>query len=609
MHWRFPKLIDENFKNSFPEYSPTILQILSNRNLNTQKAIDEFFNPDYDEDIHSPFLMKGIKEAVERIRKAIDKKEKIYIYGDYDADGVTATAIVYKTLVFLGAVEPGVYIPDRAKEGYGLKDAAINYIKDKGADLIVTVDCGVANYKSVKYANEKGLEVVITDHHWVPEKLPEAVAVVNPKQPGDVYPFKNLAGVGVAFKLVQALLRDEKGNSDTENIKFEKWLLDLVAIGTVADSVSLLGENRTLVRYGFIVLSKTKNLGLGELMNNARVKTIVEGSEDDELDMPCSDHKDDLCTKKLKRKKINFQIDSDTISFQIAPRINAAGRMDHANTAYRLLVTESPDEARELVKTIEENNRSRQNVTDKIVNSVKSRITSKKMEKVIFEGDKDWPIGILGLAASRICDEFSRPTIIYCENGEESGGSGRSIESFNLIETISICKDILLEFGGHKGAAGFKVLNKNREEFRERMIKLAADIKEEDLIPSINIDAILNLDDFDWSLWEEMGKLFPYGEENPEPIFVFRDLIIEEIRRVGNTKKHLKLCLKTQGAGNGECKMINAIAFNFEKFAPVIKLGDKIDVAFSLVSNNWNGYKNLEMKIADIKISGNDNKK
>ncbi len=593
MHWNFLKPVDENFKNSFPEYSAAILQLLNNRKLTTQKEIDEFFNPDYDTDLHSPFLMKGMKEAALRIRKAIAEKEKIFVYGDYDADGITATAIVVKTLIFLGAENPGVYIPDRVKEGYGLKKAALEYIKGKGASLVITVDCGVANFKEVEYANSVGLEIVITDHHWVPEKIPKAAAVINTKQPGDEYPFKNLAGVGVAFKLAQALLRDESGGIDQKNKKFEKWLLDLVAIGTVADSVPLLGENRTLVKYGLIVLAKTKNIGLEELMKKANVK---EAEQIDAFDDCFADK------AKAKFSAGTYQADSHTISFQIAPRLNAAGRMDHANTAYELLVIENKKEAQELVGQIEKQNRSRQAVTEKAVAMIRERLAKSNNDKIIFEGDKSLPVGILGLVAGKLCDEFSRPAFIYSKGEKESAGSGRSIDSFNLIEAISECKDLLLEFGGHKGAAGFKIKNENLELFASRLNEKGKKIKEEDLTPAIIIDAVLEPEDFKWALWQELAAMAPFGEENAEPVFAMRNLIVEEIRRVGNGEKHFKFSFKAEAKSKNEAeKRFQAIAFNFNKFEPALTINDKVDVVFSIISNTWNGFSKLEMKVIDIK--------
>ncbi len=593
MHWNFSKPADENFKSSFPEYSAVILQLLNNRKLTNQKEIDEFFSPDYDRDLHNPFLMKGMREAVTRIKKALAEKEKIFVYGDYDADGVTASAIIIKALIFLGAVSPGVYIPDRAKEGYGLKKAALEYIKNKGASLIITVDCGVANYKEVDFANSLGMEAIITDHHWVPENLPRAIAVINPKQAGDTYPFKNLAGVGVAFKLAQALLREEDGAIGAENKKFEKWLLDLVAIGTVADSVPLLGENRTLVKYGLVVLSKTRNVGLDELMKKANIKEIEK-----------IDYFDDCPADKAKIKNFPaiYQMDSQTISFLIAPRLNAAGRMDHANTAYELLVTESRAKAKDLAGLIEAQNRSRQSITEKTVTMIKKKLSEKTPGNIIFEGYDSLPIGIMGLVASKIGDEFSRPAFIYSKGEKESAGSGRSIDSFNLIEAISECQDLLLEFGGHKGAAGFKILNENLELFSKCLNEKGKTIKKEELVSSLNIDAVLGAADFDWPLWRDILKLAPFGEENAEPVFAMKNLIIEEIRRVGNGEKHFKFSFKVEEKNKtGAEKRISAIGFNFNKLALDLNIGDRADAAFTIIANEWNGYSKLEMKVIDLK--------
>lgn len=575
--WIVKPPIDKKLCETFPEHSPLILQLLHNRGLTTQETIDEFFNPDYKDDIHDPFLLKGMEKAVERISKAIKENEKILVYGDYDADGVTSSVLIIKTLKFLGAKEVSVYIPDRAKEGYGLNKEAVEQIKKNGASLIITVDCGVASWKEVDLANELGMDVIITDHHWVPEKLPKSIAIINPKQKGDKYPFKNLAGVGVAFKLSQALL-SQKNTENKTNISFEKWLLDLVAVGTVADSVPLLGENRTLLSYGLIVLGKTKNIGLAELIK--KIKNAKTASSP---------------------KNQLFKIDSDTIGYQLSPRINAAGRMDHANTSFELLITESAQEAQGLVESLEILNTQRQSLTEKIIKQIYERIGKNPKEKIIFEGDSAWPIGILGLIAGKLTDEYSRPVFIYNIGEKFSGGSCRSIPSFNVIEALNRCRSLFIEFGGHKGAAGFKVESKNLEKLKTEIIKIAdSEIKNEELAPSIEIDMEIETKNIDWEFFEQVEKISPYGEANPEPVFLLRNLNVTEMRTVGNGEKHLKLSLKSSLEKN---KKFQAIGFNFGEWLTKLKVGSLIDIVFTLTANRWNGHCNLEFKIIDLKTA------
>ncbi len=583
--WIVKPKIDKKTCEAFPEHSPLILQLLHNRGLNAQEAIDEFFSPDYKNDIHDPYLLKGMKKAVERISEAIEKKEKISVYGDYDADGVTSSVLVIKTLKFLGAKDVAVYIPDRAKEGYGLNKEAIEQIKKNGVSLIITVDCGIASIKEVDLAAKLEIDVIVTDHHWVPEKLPKSAANINPKQKNDKYPYKNLAGVGVAFKLAQALLARLDGNKKSEESKnklsFEKWLLDLVAIGTVADSVPLLGENRTLLNYGLIVLNKTKNIGLMELIKKINSAKNFSGQNGQKI-----------------------TIDSDAIGYQIAPRINAAGRMDHANTSFELLNTASAKEAQGLALSLEMLNSQRQGLTEKIIKQIRERIGTRPKEKIIFEGDNAWPIGILGLVAGKLTDEYSRPVFIYNEGEKFSGGSCRSIPSFNIIEALSRCKAMLSEFGGHKGAAGFKTENQNLEKLKKEILKIAEkEIKSEKLIPSVEIDAEIETEDINWEFFEQASKLAPYGEENPEPVFLLRNMRLNEIRTVGNGEKHLKLKLQA-AISKKNPQIFQAIGFNFGQWSNNLKAGSLIDIAFTLTANRWNGNCNLEFKIVDLKMAG-----
>ncbi|MCK5413667.1 MAG: single-stranded-DNA-specific exonuclease RecJ [Candidatus Pacebacteria bacterium] len=601
--WLVNKKYPKKFQEQFPEFSPIVLQLLWDRKIDNQTLVDEFFNPDYLQDIHDPYLLKDMDKAVQRIFQALESDEKIMVYGDYDVDGVTSSVVIVKTLIELKSIVKqikkeeakkfvGVYIPDRELEGYGLNEDAIKKIKKDKTNLIVTVDCGVSSFESVEIINEMGMEVIVTDHHHVPEKIPNALAIINSKQKDCKYPFKDLAGVGIAFKLVQGLLAELEKRKLKGKIKltvgFEKWLLDFVALGTVADCVELIGENRTLLTYGLVVINKTQRIGIKKLVESAGTKMRVNGNVTE--------------TKS---------IDATMIGFMLAPRLNAAGRMDHANTSYELLISENVDEAKNLVDKLEKNNQNRQRITEKAMQEIKKRIDKKKkLPKILIESDPDWRIGIVGLVAGKLVNEYSRPFLVLQSQEELLAGSGRSIPEFNLIEAIEKCKDILISFGGHSQAAGLKIEEKNFKKFKKQIEKIAEDVlTEDDLIPSVEIDCEVDHDQIQWSLFDEIEKFKPFGQGNRKPVFVARKLEVHEIRAVGNDKSHLKLCFKSD-LGDGKVKYFKAIGFCLGKMADELpdgknglRWGDIVDVVFQLEINEWNGNRELQMNVLDLKIS------
>ncbi len=579
--WKINKKPPKKFLEQFPEYSRLTLQLLWDRGLKTQKAIDEFFNPDYNEDLHDPFLMKGMKKAVERINKALKNKEKITIFGDYDADGVCGAAILRETLKVLGA-NPDIYIPERNKEGYGLNLEAVREVAAKKTDLIITIDCGITDVEEVKLANKLGMDVIVVDHHEVPKKVPSAVSIVDPRQKGETYPFKNLAAAGVAFKLAQALIKFKVQSSKFKIPNgWEKWLLDLVAIATVADIMPLIGENRTLVRYGLVVLAQTKRLGLKQLMKTAKIKPT------------------------LNPRLLITNLDTYILGYILGPRLNAAGRMEHANTAYELLVTKSKEEAEALARRLNEKNQERRRLTDRIMQEVEKRIEALpagRKAKMIFEGDENWPVGVVGLIAGRLADKYYRPTIIFQKMKDKTKGSARSIPSFSIVEAISQCQELLEDFGGHPGAAGFTVSNKNLRKFKEKLLKIAdKKIKEQDLTPLLNIDLELEPKELSFKVYEEIQKFAPFGEENFRPLFLMKNLKVSNSRTVGNNCSHLKLYL-TKELKDSRTKGFQAIGFGLGEFCGKIKQGDKIDVVFELITNDWNGARELQLKIIDLKL-------
>ncbi|MFH0852643.1 MAG: single-stranded-DNA-specific exonuclease RecJ [bacterium] len=577
MNWSLKPKAPKEFIKQFPEYHPLVLQLLYNRGLKTQKAIDEFFNPDYEEDLHDPFLMLGMEKAVKRILKAIKKQEKIAIFGDYDADGICGTVILKTVLDALGAnLSGGIYIPDRKIEGYGLNIGAVQKLGEQKVQLIITIDCGSSDFKEVDLANSLGMEVIIVDHHKVGKKLPAVKITINPWQKKDVYPFKDLAGAGVAFKLAQALIKNEKKLA----LGWEKWLLDLVAIATVADCVSLLGENRSLVHYGLIVLAQTQRPGLQELMEIARLNPIFES------------------------ETLKTNLDTYSLGFILGPRLNAAGRMDHASLAFELLMTKEREEARTLAKKIDQHNQQRQRLTEQVVAEVEEKIKPcirDKSSSIIVASDKNWSRGIIGLVAGKIAERYHRPVIIFREDENESRGSARSVEGFDIVDAIAQCADLLIEFGGHPGSAGMSLKNKNLAAFIEKINGIAGEkLREEDLVPVLEIDNEINADNITWDLFDKLAEFEPcsdYG--NPRPTFLMKNLEVANLRLVGNGFQHLKLELKSEKLQN---KVFKAIGFRLAKKGNQdLKISDKVDIVFELILDEWNGNRELQFRIIDIK--------
>ena len=545
---------------------PVVLRILANRGVVSEEEVKKFFSSSYEADVFDPFLFSDMEKAMIRVKEAKEKKETVAIFGDYDADGVTASAVMREALEGIGFENIVTYIPDRQAEGYGMNGQALEYLKEKGVSLVITVDCGIANIQEVERARELGMDIIITDHHHVPKELPKAVAVINPHREGCGYPFADLAGVGVAFKFAQALfLRFEKNK-----IEQLKWLLDLVAIGTVADCVPLVGENRVLAKYGLIVLSKTRRVGLSEMFKVGRIMI-------DEKNIP----------------------DTQKIGFQVAPRINAAGRMDHANAAYKLMIEKDRVLARDLALEVEDKNKSRQKVTAEIVREVRILAeNSFKGKKLIFASSEHWQMGILGLIAGRIADEFAKPTAVFQKQDKIYAGSFRSIEQVNIISALEQCSDLLIRFGGHPQAAGVQVAEENMEKFYEKLSGLIEkELEGKDVSPSIEIDAEISAEDADWNLVEDIKKLQPFGEGNEEPVFLMKNLIIEDMKVVGNGSKHLKLSLRSQTSP----KIFEAIGFGLGDNLHGLEKGQAVDIVFNLQEDEWNGNKKMQLNLIDIR--------
>jgi len=548
-------------------YSRVLLQLLKNRGISSEKEIEEFLSFDYEKDIPNPFLFADMEKAVTRIITAREKKEKIAVFGDYDADGVTATAVVIQALNSLGFNEVIPYIPDRQLEGYGMNASALEFLGKNGVNLVITVDCGITSVEEVSLAKQAGIDVIITDHHHVPSELPQALAIINPHKKNSTYPFRELSGVGVAFKLVSALYQKIKPE-ESEQLK---WLLDLVVIGTIADCVPLLGENRVLVKYGLIVLSKTKRAGLLEMFKVGRIAI-------DENNLP----------------------DTQKVAFQISPRINAAGRMDHASVSLNLILEKEKAKARDLALEVEDSNQYRQKITGEIVREISVLAeNSFKDKKLIFAHNEHWRVGILGLIAGKIAGEFQKPTAIFQNQGAEFVGSLRSIPQVNIIEALEKCSKLLVKFGGHAQAAGVRVAQDKMEIFYEKLSEIIErELAGKETCPEIEIDMEIKLAEIGWDMMSDLRKMEPFGEGNAEPVFLAKNIIIEDIKNVGNGNKHIKLALRAKEGGP---KIFDAIGFGMgEKFSG-LKMGDIIQAVFNLQEDEWNGNKKLQLKLIDLK--------
>lgn len=564
--WNIAKSVEKATSDKFSEIHPIVLQLLINRGLDTQEKIDKFLNPDYGNDLYDPFLFVNMEKAVKRILIAIEGKEKIVVYGDYDADGVSSSAVMVEILKMLGA-QVDIYIPFREKEGYGLNADAVTKIAQEGADLVITVDCGISNIAEAKILKDKKVDLIITDHHHEPENLPEAYAIINPNVAKDKYPFGGLTGAGVAYKVAQGLVAKHK-DYKVKQLKEgeEKWLLDLVAIGTVADLMPVLDENRVLVKYGLVVLGKTKRLGLIELIDSLGNR--------------------------------NSRVDERVIGWQISPRLNAAGRLNHASVAYELLITTNKARAVELSEELNKTNRERQKLTERIITEAKDQIGEPGDKKFLSAVGKNWPIGIVGLVAGRITDKNNLPTLIISEFNGKFIGSGRSITVFNMIEAMEQTKEYLEKFGGHSQACGFTIKDADSvQPFIDKMSELSAQsLKGKDTTPTLDIELEVALDDINWELYENLEKFEPFGAGNLKPRFVAKNLEVAGLQTMGKDNKHIRLMLK-----HGSNAIYKTVGFSFGYLSDKLNKGDKVDIVFEVDINEWNGNRDLQLKIIDVK--------
>lgn len=528
--------------------------ILVNRNITEETEIKLFLEPTR-ADFHDPFLMIDMQIAVNRIIKAIEKKEKVTIYGDYDVDGITSITVLKSFLQDRG-LETNAYIPNRLEEGYGLNKSAINTIKSSGCELMITVDCGISAIEEIDYANSLGIETIVTDHHEAGEEIPKALAVVDNKRKESKYPFRELAGVGVAFKLIQAI-GIQLGLKEEEYLKY----LDIVCIGTISDIVPLVDENRVIAKLGLMLIKQTKNIGLRSIIINSGYKNI----------------------------------DSSSISFGVAPRINACGRMGKAEEALKLFLSTNVNEVTELAKKLNEYNKLRQDTEKEIFENAIKQIEKEHLDenKTIVVSGENWHHGVIGIVSSKITEIYYKPSILLSFDDEVGKGSGRSIAGFDLHEALTKCSDTIEKFGGHAMAIGISVRKDKLEKFKKEFEQIAQEAHIDEYIPIINIDAKINLSNVNKEMVESLHQLEPFGEANKMPVFAFKNLKIDSIRALSEGK-HLKLTLKDNNT------IINAIGFNLGYLADEYRIGDKVDVAGVLEVNTFNGVDNLQINMKDI---------
>ena len=521
--------------------SELLTKILVNRGITDDKEIDTFLNPTRN-DFYDPYLMPDMDKAVERIIKAINNQEKVMIYGDYDVDGITSITVLKKFLEERG-LKTGHYIPNRLEEGYGLNENAIRSIAEQKYTLMITVDCGISGIEEVELANQLGIETIITDHHEQSESLPNAYAIINAKRKDSQYPFRGLAGCGAVFKLIQAIsLR--LGLEEKEFLKY----LDIVCVGTISDIVPLVDENRVIAKLGLKLVAQTRNIGLRELILQSGYK----------------------------------KIDSNTISFGVAPRINACGRIGYQEEALDLFLTNNIEEARKITARLNSYNLERQTKEKDIFEQAIKELEKEDIEKlntIVLSGD-NWHHGVIGIVASKLTEKFYKPTILICFEDNIGKGSGRSLPGFDLHEALVESSAYLEKYGGHEMAVGLSLKKEKYNDFKLAFEEIAKSKNIQQIIPVIKIDSIITAKDINKKTIQDLEMLEPFGEKNKNPIFVYKNLKIDSIRALSEGK-HLKLTLKDDNL------LINAIGFNLGYLSEEYLIGDKIDIAGNLEINKY----------------------
>ena len=561
--WTLKDAVPEEAHKALSAFPRVLASMLWRRGIRTEEEARRFLEPDWDRDVHDPFLFLDMKKAVDRIMRAKEAGEKITVHGDYDADGVSGSVILAGALSAIEA-EHDVFLPHRERDGYGVNVTTIEALAKSGTKVIITTDCGISNAKEVARANELGIDVIITDHHEFPPELPKAYAILHPLREGETYPFRWLTGGGVAFKLAQALWTTA-GLPEGH----DKWLVDMAAISTVADIGKLVEENRALVTYGLMVLNKSRRLGLNKLIDT----TWNRGGD----------------------------LTAESIGFQIAPRINAAGRMDHAMEAYELLVSEEPEEAERRAAVLESFNLDRRAETTRMMNEADPMAEAQAGRNgIVLIGNDDWVGAICGLVASRVAERHHRPTIVLTKN--EKGdyvGSGRSAGGFHITGALRKLDHLLVKYGGHGAACGMTVSGEKVEAFAEAFRSLLdAELDPKDLIPRIEIEEELELKEASKETVELLSKLEPYGEGNPKPLFLLKDVKVVSSDCLGKDGAHLRLMVADASGAR-----LKLIAFRMGPRAEEAAPGTALDVIVELSMNEWKGYRSPQGMVVDFRPS------
>ena len=556
-HWKLlPPVPDEHLANT-AGLSPLVSQLLYNRGLSEPAQVELFIAAD-SRLLGDPLLLPDMQPAVARVYRALLSAESIAVYGDFDVDGITGTAILVQGLSLLGA-KATPYIPHRLTEGYGLKTAALENLRQQGISLVITVDCGITAVSEVRKAKKMGLDIIVTDHHVPTEVIPPATAVIDPRLPDSAYPFPELAGVGVAFKFLQALFQSIGKEAQLHS------LIDLAALGTIADMTPLLGENRYLVKEGLKLINDSPRLGLSEMITQAGLST--------------------------------GNLDAETVSWVIAPRLNAAGRLAHAMSSYQLLMTDSLAEAQGLTSWLQQKNEERQRITTQVLSRAREQILAQEISPVLIAGDEDCPVGIAGLIAGRLSDEFYRPAVFVRIGEQISSGSCRSIPEFDILQALGQCQRLLSRFGGHSQAAGLALPTRNLPRFKQCLSELAASqLGGLDLRPSLDIDAEVALPDLSEDTFSAIQQLAPFGCGNPLPIFLSRQVEIVDCRTMGSDGAHLRLKLQQGGT------LWEGVGFGLGNFRD--EISSPLDIVYNLEIDRWGGKEKLRLNILDFAPAG-----
>ena len=554
--WEFYEINDEEINRISEKcnISKLLARVLVNRNIKEEEKINVFLNPTRN-DFHDPYLMPDMKKAVDRIEKAILNKERLIIYGDYDVDGITSITVLKRFLEERG-IEVDYYVPNRLQEGYGLNKEAIQKIAKDGHKLMITVDCGISGIEEIQYSNSLGIETIVTDHHEPLDELPDAIAVIDAKRKDNQYPFRGLAGVGVVSKLIQAigirLNLDEK-----EYLKY----LDIVCVGTISDIVPLVDENRVIAKLGLKLIQVTKNVGLKSLLKITGYKNVT----------------------------------SMAVSFGIAPRINACGRMGFQGEALKLFLTDNIVQAEEITEKLNKYNIERQEKERKIFEEALEKLKNvdiNKINSIVLAGN-GWHHGVIGIVASKLTEKFFKPTLLLSLEDGIAKGSGRSIPGFDLHSALCATSKYLEKYGGHEMAVGLSLKEENLDNFKEAFEKIAEENNVKEILPIIYVDAQITSEDMTKETIEQLNKLEPFGEANKMPIFLYKNLKIDSIRALSEGK-HLKMTLKDNN------DIINVIGFNMGNLVEEYLIGDRVDILGTLETNVYNGIETIQINLKDI---------